>query len=57
MPQPRFVTLATPSLQKILTRAQVRPTTEQLFDLIVSLKNLPENTTHTTSGTPGHKKI
>ena len=50
VPQPRFVTLAFPSLKKLLVRAKVTPTTEQLFDILQKIESLPQNTTHTTSG-------
>lgn len=50
VPQPRFVTLAFPSLQKVLVRAKITPTIEQLFDILQKIESLPQNTTHTTSG-------
>ena len=50
-PRPRFITLATPSLRKTLVRAEVKPTTDQHFDLLVSIESLPSNTPHIISGT------
>jgi hypothetical protein len=42
VPQPRFVALALPSLRKMLVRAKVIPTTEQLFDILLRIESLPK---------------
>ena len=47
---PRFVTLAYPSLQKILVRAEIQPTAEQLLDILLRLQDLPYNSSHVTPG-------
>ena len=48
--KPRFVTLAYPSLQKLLVRAEVKPTAEQLLDLLLHIQDFPHNNTHVTPG-------
>ena len=50
VPKPRFVTLAHPTLRKILIRANTRPTTVQLFDILLQLENSPKNAGHKTAG-------
>ena len=50
VPPPRFITLAHPTLQKVLIRAEVKPTIDQLFDLLLRLKDLPQHTSHTATG-------
>ena len=51
VPQPRFVSLALPNLQKSLIRAEVKPTVEQVFDILWQLKNSSQNTSHKFAGT------
>lgn len=53
---PRFVTLAYPSLQKILVRAEIKPSAEQLLDILLRLQDLPYDSAHITSGTPPQLK-
>lgn len=48
--QPRFITLAYPSLRKMLVKAEIKPTTEQLFDILVKLQDLPNSNSHATPG-------
>ena len=48
--KPRFITLAYPSLRKMLVKTEIKPTTEQLFDIIVKLQELPNNSSHATPG-------
>ena len=48
--KPRFVTLAYPSLKKLLVRAEVKPTAEQLLDLLLHIQDLPHNNVHITQG-------
>ena len=50
VPKPRFVTLAHPIIRKMLIRANARPTTVQLFDILLQLENSPSNTGHKTAG-------
>ena len=50
MAKPRFVTLAHPTLSKILIRAGTKPTNEQFFDMILHFENSPRNTEHKTAG-------
>ena len=49
---PQFLTLAHPALRKKIVRAQLKPTLDQFFDIIIRFKNIPQNSVHTTSGTP-----
>ena len=48
--KPRFITLAYPPLRKMLVKAEIRPTPEQLFDILVTLQDTPNNSSHATSG-------
>ena len=48
--RPRFATLAYPTLGKMLIRAEVKPTVEQSFDILIQLGTSLSNTTHTESG-------
>ena len=48
--RPRFVSLALPTLKKLLIRAEVKPTVEQEFDMLLRFEKSPENTTHVTAG-------
>lgn len=46
---PTFVSLAHPSLQKKLVRAEVKPTADQLLDNLLRLQDLPVYTSHPES--------
>lgn len=47
---PQFLTLTHPSLRKILIRAEVKPTINQSFDMLVKLEQVSQDTQHTTAG-------
>ena len=49
VPQPALIAL--PNLQKSLIRAEVKPTVEQVFDILWQLKNSSQNTSHKFAGT------
>ena len=50
MPKPRFITFSHPTLRQTLIRATVKPTDEQLVNILINLEHIPEHTTHVTSG-------
>ena len=47
---PRFITLSHPTLHQTLVRAEVKPTDEQIVDIIINMASSPKHTTHITSG-------
>lgn len=48
--KPRFISLAHPTLRKILVRASTKPTTEQLFEILLHFQDVPNDTRHVTAG-------
>ena len=50
VPTPRFVTLSHQTLRNLLVRAEVKPTSDQSLNLLQTLKDLPQNTPHATTG-------
>ena len=50
VPTPVFITLAHESLRKMTVKAKIKPTTEQLFDILVRLQDTPHSDQHVTAG-------
>lgn len=49
-PKPRFITLAHPTLHKMLVRAITKPTTGQFLEILLNLESTPNDTGHVTAG-------